>query len=108
MRRYLMESERSAAMEVDWVTGALLIVRRAAIQAVGLLDESYFLYWEDLDWCYRMRQAGWSVYHVPAARAIHSQRREGVRRPFSRASREQVLGALRFFRKFGWKPGRAA
>jgi hypothetical protein len=55
-----------------------------------------------------MRQAGWAVYHVPDARAIHSQRREGVRRPFSRAGREQVLGAIRFFRKFGWNPGRAA
>jgi hypothetical protein len=108
MRRYLMESERSGAIEVDWVTGALFIVRRAAIKAVGLLDESYFLYWEDLDWCYRMRQAGWRVYHVPGARAIHSQQRQGVRRPFSRASREQFLGALRFFRKFGWKPERAA
>jgi hypothetical protein len=108
VRRYLMENERHGAAEVDWVTGALLVVRRAAIEAVGGLDERYFLYWEDLDWCYRMRQAGWSVYHVPDAHAVHSQRREGVRRPFSRAGREQVLGAIRFFRKFGWNPGRAA
>jgi GT2 family glycosyltransferase len=108
VRRYLMEYEPPGATEVDWVTGALLVVRRAAIEAVGSLDERYFLYWEVLDWCYRMRQAGWSVHHVPDARAIHSQRREGVRRPFSRAGREQVLGAIRFFRKFGWNPGRAA
>jgi GT2 family glycosyltransferase len=108
VRRYLMENERHDAIEVDWVTGALLVARRAAIEAVGGLDERYFLYWEDLDWCYRMRQAGWSVYHVPEARAIHSQQREGVRRPFSRAGREQVLGAIRFFRKFGWNLGRAA
>jgi GT2 family glycosyltransferase len=108
VRRYLMENERRGRVEVDWVTGALLIARGAAIEAVGGLDERYFLYWEDLDWCFRMRQAGWSVYHVPDARAIHSQRREGVRRPFSRAGREQVRGAIRFFRKFGWNPRRAA
>jgi GT2 family glycosyltransferase len=108
LRRYLMEGERAEATEVDWVTGAVLIARRSAIDAVGLLDERYFLYWEDLDWCYRMRQAGWRVSWVPEARAIHSQKREGVRRPFSRAGREQVLGALKFFRKFGWNPGRAA
>lgn len=108
VRRYLMENERSGPTEVDWVTGALLIARRAAIDVVGGLDERYFLYWEDLDWCYRMRQAGWGVYHVPDARAVHSQRREGIRRPFSRAGRAQVLGAIRFFRKFGWNPGRAA
>ena len=94
--------------EVDWVTGAVLVVRRSAIEAVGWLDENYFLYWEDLDWCFRMRQAGWGVYRVPGAKAIHAQRREGVRRPFSRASREQLFGAVRFFRKFGWNAGRAA
>lgn len=108
VRRYLMDGERRGAAEVDWVTGALLVARRAAIEAVGGLDESYFLYWEDLDWCCRMRQAGWSVYRVPDAWAIHSQRRRGVRRPFSRACREQVVGAIRFFRKFGWNPVGAA
>jgi GT2 family glycosyltransferase len=108
VRRYLMDRERSAAGEVDWVTGAVLMARRSAVEAVGLLDERYFLYWEDLDWCYRMRQAGWAVYRVPEARAIHAHRREGVRRPFSRAGREQLRGAFRFFRKFGWNPGRAA
>ena len=108
VRRYLMDGARSAARQVDWVTGAALVVRPSAAEAVGLFDESYFLYWEDLDWCYRMRRAGWQVWHVPDARAIHSHGREGVRRPFSRAGREQVLGALRFFRKFGWRAGRAA
>ena len=107
MRRYLMHREDSAAAEVDWVTGAALMVRRAAIQAVGLLDESYFLYWEDLDWCYRMRRAGWTVHRIPEARAVHAQAREGVRRPFSRAGWSQLSGAVRFFRKFGWHAGEA-
>jgi len=108
LRRYLMHGENRVSTEVDWVTGAVLMVRRTAIEDVGLLDESYFLYWEDLDWCYRMRQAGWSVHRVPEARAIHVQAREGVRRPFSRAGRSQLLGAVRFFRKFGWNVGRVA
>jgi N-acetylglucosaminyl-diphospho-decaprenol L-rhamnosyltransferase len=108
VRRYLMDDARSGTAEVDWVTGAVLMARRSAIQTVGFLDERYFLYWEDLDWCYRMRQAGWRIYRVPEARAVHLQRREGVRRPFSRAGRSQFVGALRFFRKFGWNPGRVA
>ena len=108
VRRYLMEDAPVPAGEVDWVTGAVLVARRAAIEAVGLLDERYFLYWEDMDWCYRMRRAGWGVFHVPEARAIHLHRREGVRRPFSRAGRAQLLGAVRFFRKFGWNPGKVA
>jgi GT2 family glycosyltransferase len=47
------------------------MVRRAAIDAVGLLDEAYFLYAEEMDWCYRMRQAGWEVAWLPAARCRH-------------------------------------
>lgn len=109
VRSYLMEDQdHKAAAEVDWVTGAVLVARREAIQAVGFMDERYFLYWEDLDWCFRMRQAGWRVYYVPEARAIHACRREGVRRPFSRAGREQLLGALKFFRKHGWTPEKVA
>jgi len=108
VRRYLMHGERPVSTEVEWVTGAVLMVRRTAIEDVGLLDESYFLYWEDLDWCYRMRQAGWSVHRVPEARAVHIQAREGVRRPFSRAGRSQLAGAFRFFHKFGWNAGKVA
>ena len=106
VRRYLMEDEPVRSGSVDWVTGAVMVARRAAIEAVGLLDERYFLYWEDMDWCYRMRRAGWGVFLVPEARAIHLHQREGVRRPLSRAGRAQLLGAARFFRKFGWNPGR--
>jgi len=108
VRRYLMEDEPVCAGGVDWVTGAAMVARRAALETVGLLDERYFMYWEDMDWCYRMRRAGWGVFLVPEARAIHLHRREGVRRPFSRAGRAQLLGAVRFFRKFGWNPGKVA
>ena len=108
VRRYLMHGEPAVSQKVDWVTGAVMMVRREAIGAVGSMDESYFLYWEDLDWCYRMRRAGWSVHRVAEARAIHAMGREGAHRPFSRAGREQVAGAIRFFRKFGWNAGKAA
>jgi GT2 family glycosyltransferase len=107
VRRYLMYGEPAVSAQVDWVTGAVMMVRRAAITTVGLLDESYFMYWEDLDWCYRMRRAGWSVHRIAEARAIHEQRRAGVRRPFSCAGRAQLTGAVRFFRKFGWNAGQA-
>jgi N-acetylglucosaminyl-diphospho-decaprenol L-rhamnosyltransferase len=105
MRRYLMSGrDGTSATEVDWVTGAVAIVRRSAIAQIGLLDERYFLYWEDMDWCCRMWRAGWKVCRVPEASAIHSHRREGVRRPFSRAGYSQVAGAIQFFIKFGCKP----
>ena len=58
-------------VEVDWLSGACLVARRAAWEQVGLLDERFFLFWEDADWCVRFRRAGWGVYYVPAASGTH-------------------------------------
>lgn len=56
---------------VDWVSGACLLVRRAAFEAVGGFDERYFLYWEDADICRRLRARGFDVRYVPGATVIH-------------------------------------
>ncbi|NJL34479.1 MAG: glycosyltransferase family 2 protein [Chloroflexaceae bacterium] len=48
-----------------------MLVRRAAIEEVGLLDDGYFLYSEEVDWCWRMRRAGWAIWQVPAAHVLH-------------------------------------
>lgn len=57
--------------EVDWVTGACMLVRREAIQDVGPMDEQFFIYWEDAEWCHRMHDNGWHVLLEPAASVIH-------------------------------------
>jgi len=57
--------------EVDFVTGCAMLVRRAALEQVGLLDERFFAYYEDAEWCVRMRRAGFKVVHVPEARLWH-------------------------------------
>jgi len=57
--------------EVDWVTGACLLVRRKTIEEVGLLDENFFMYYEDTDWCYRMRKKGWKTFYFPFFEVIH-------------------------------------
>ena len=56
---------------IDFALGAALMVRREAIEAAGLLDEGYFMYAEEVDWCWRIQRAGWPFYCVPAARVIH-------------------------------------
>jgi N-acetylglucosaminyl-diphospho-decaprenol L-rhamnosyltransferase len=56
---------------IDFALGAALMVRGAAIEAAGLLDEGYFMYAEEVDWCWRIRRAGWSFYCVPSAVVIH-------------------------------------
>jgi GT2 family glycosyltransferase len=58
-------------MEVGWVSGACMLVRRDAINSVGPLDERFFMYWEDADWCRRMWRKGWKVIYFPGASMIH-------------------------------------
>jgi len=57
--------------KVDVVQGASLILRGATLEEIGLLDEDYFIYTEEVDLCYRMRKAGWGIYWVPTSRVIH-------------------------------------
>lgn len=59
--------------QVEAVVGAFLMVRREAWEKVGLMDEGFFLFLEETDWCLRMKRAGWNVFHVPEAKAIHVQ-----------------------------------
>ncbi len=57
--------------EVDFAGGSCLMVRRKAIEEIGLMDEGYFMYAEEADWCYRMWQHGWYVYYFPGAQILH-------------------------------------
>ncbi len=56
---------------VDWVTGACMMVRREAAQQAGLLDEGFFMYFEDVDWCRRINSYGWQVVYFPGTRVVH-------------------------------------
>jgi len=75
---YLDEHELA---EVDSVVGACMMVRREAMEQAGLLDETFFMYGEDLDWAYRIKQRGWSVYYNPAATVLHYKRESARQRP---------------------------
>ncbi|MBN1319916.1 MAG: glycosyltransferase family 2 protein [Thermoleophilia bacterium] len=69
--RDLSPKAPASTVAVDWVTGAALLARRAAIQEVGPMDEGFFMYYEDTDWCHRMRDHAWEVLLEPAARVVH-------------------------------------
>jgi N-acetylglucosaminyl-diphospho-decaprenol L-rhamnosyltransferase len=78
------------AIEVDSVCGACLLIRRSVVERVGLLDERFFMYGEDLDWCLRVRQAGWTVRYEPSVVVQHQH---------GAASRNRVLRTnVHFFR----------
>jgi GT2 family glycosyltransferase len=72
MARYNMTyQDADETQEVDAVSGAFLMIRRQVIEQIGLLDERFFMYGEELDWCLRTKQAGWSVMYYPQAQIIH-------------------------------------
>ncbi len=83
--------------EVDSVVGAYMQVRREAIEAVGLLDEAFFMYGEDLDWAYRIKSAGWSVVYHPQVVVKHVKR--AASRQSQRAQMEFWRSMLIFYRK---------
>lgn len=83
---------------VDYVEGACMLVRRQAFEEVGGLDEGYFMYAEEVDWCYEMKKAGWQVWYQPAAKILHVG---GGSSQHRRPQREADLyrSRVRFFRK---------
>jgi N-acetylglucosaminyl-diphospho-decaprenol L-rhamnosyltransferase len=86
--------------EVDAVNGAFMLCRGEAVREVGLLDEGYWLFMEDLDWCRRFWDAGWSVFYEPAAVALHVK---GGSSGGRRAMRQEIAfhrGMGRFYRRF--------
>ena len=70
-----LDPEQTAEVEV--LSGSCMMVRKAAMDQVGLLDEDYFMYGEDIDWCYRIHKAGWKIFYVPTTEIIHFRGESG-------------------------------
>lgn len=80
--RYLNSRwDHSTEREVDWVSGACLMHRREAAEKIGGLDEKFFMYCEDVDFCYRARKAGWQVWYLPQVVVQHAIGASARRRP---------------------------
>ena len=89
---------RNDVRDVDVATGCFMLVRRQAIEQIGLLDERFFMYFEEADWCYRFKKGGWKILFTPSAEIIHlggaSTKQAG-----SKMALEYVASMLRFFKK---------
>jgi N-acetylglucosaminyl-diphospho-decaprenol L-rhamnosyltransferase len=106
-RYYVQDHGDDETLAVDWVTGAALILRRTVYEQVGGLDEGFFMYSEELDWCRRIKAAGWQVVYLPAAQVVH----------YEGKSSDQALPArhinfqsskIRYFRKYHGRTAAAA
>jgi N-acetylglucosaminyl-diphospho-decaprenol L-rhamnosyltransferase len=91
----LLNVSEDTPLDVDSVVGAFMLVRREVIETVGMFDEAFRLYGEDLDWAYRMKQAGWRVRYHPQVVVLHYKRQSTRQRPVS--SIRAFYGAMRIF-----------
>ncbi len=103
LRRYTMDdAPADATHEVDWVTGACIVVRREALEAVGGFDERFFMYSEELDWCRRIKRAGWKIVYLPEAKVIHHAGKSSDQAVAARHIHFQT-SKVRYFQKYhGW------
>lgn len=101
VRLHLMRDfDHAAPRPVDWVLGGCLLVRREALARCGPMDERFFLYFEDVDWCYRMWQSGFEVVYAPTARFVHRHRRSSARGTFSRSFWLHLGSMISFYEKW--------
>jgi len=85
--------------EVDWISGACMLVRREAIAEVGTFDEAYYMYSEELDWCRRFKDAGWKVAYTPSAVVMHYEGKSSEQAVEARHKHFQ-RAKLRYFAKY--------
>jgi GT2 family glycosyltransferase len=86
---------------VDWVLGGCMLVRRSAVERVGRMDERFFLYFEDVDWCWRMGRGGYDVLYVPDARFEHRHRRDSAGGPTKKSFWMHLGSLISFYEKWG-------
>jgi GT2 family glycosyltransferase/lipopolysaccharide/colanic/teichoic acid biosynthesis glycosyltransferase len=103
VREHLMlDYDHETTREVDWVLGAAMFVRREAVDNVGMMDERFFLYFEDVDWCYRMKQRGLKVYYLADAVIEHGYKRESAQAVLNRSFAAHLVSLFRYYEK--WNP----
>jgi GT2 family glycosyltransferase len=100
LRRYTMDDVPDDTVhEVDWVTGACIGVRREVLETVGVFDEDFFMYSEELDWCRRIQAAGWKIVYLPEAKVIHHAGKSSEQAVAARHIHFQA-SKVRYFRKY--------
>jgi GT2 family glycosyltransferase len=104
-RYYVADRSDDGPQEVDWLVGACLCVRASAAAEIGLFDERFFMYSEELDWCRRFRAGGWSVAYVPSAEVSHL---EGASSRLDLAARDRLFQASKLQYAAKWHGPSAA
>jgi len=102
---YLMvDWDHNSDKEIDWAIGGAMFVRKEAIDKVGLMDERFFMYLEDTDWCRRFWQVGQKIYYVANAKMVHYHRRQsadyGIGGVFTKTAQAHIASWFKYFIKY--------
>lgn len=106
LRRYLlMDWDHNQNRRVEWLLGSGTMIKREALEKVGLMDERFFLYYSDIDWCRRFWQDDFAVYYLALAEMVHYHQRlsaevPGIRSIFSKVTRIHISDAIKYFAKY--------
>ena len=91
----------SFVRDVDWILGGCMMIRRASYEAIGPMDEAYFLYYEDIDWCYRAHLHGWKIGFLSSTSVVHDYKRSSSLISLRNSlTWVHLASACRFFGKF--------
>ncbi len=99
--------DHNSSREVDWFLGACLIIRKDVFKRIGLFDERFFLFFEDTDFCRRVKNAGWKVYYLSDAKVIHlderlSNKAEGLMALKNKTTWAHIASWVKYFWKWRW------
>jgi len=103
---YMEKSDSESAKEVDWIQGSAMMIRRGAMEKVGLFDERFFMYFEDADLCRRFWQSGWKVIYLPKAKMAHYYHRSSKKwgglmdMILNKYTRIHIVSAIKYFLKY--------
>ena len=84
--------------EVDCIVGAFFLVRKQVVETVGMLDEDYFMYGEDIDWAFRIKKAGWKILFNPSVTILHKKKQSGR----SHSAKERRITSEVYFHTYNW------
>ncbi|MEP6704317.1 MAG: glycosyltransferase family 2 protein, partial [Acidobacteriota bacterium] len=99
--------DHAHARKVDWVKGAFMLVKREAIQKAGAIPEDYFMFAEDLDWCWQIARNGYEIWYYPAVSILHKENKSAGQLPSNwRIERTTLSKYLFCFKNLGWLPTR--
>lgn len=106
-RYFMRDCDRKTPRDVDWVSGGATIVKIAALNRIGGMDERYFLYMEDVDWCRAAWMSGFRVVYYPCSRVIHAGKHQSIKggwRAFTGSHlRWHLYSLFKYFRKYKWR-----